>query len=419
MAFYASVRQAARSACARSSPGHVVNRLQAALWREAYSPRRARGGDRRRHRRRDHQRARPALGGPRAVRQPAPVRRRRRHRAHPRAPRPADGGVVGRPRHARADPGARRRASSADGGRDGRPHVATTLSAARDRRRPRRARGQGPTRPTSPAEPQEHHMTGIDLDALVAIDVHTHAEVSDGTATARLPDALMAASAKYFKAGDGRAPRPLDELAEHYRERRMAAVVFTVDAEPSTGHPPIANEDDRRGAAAAPPRRADPVRAASTRTAGRPASSAARRLVEEHGVRGFKFHPSLQGFSPERPRWPTRSTRRIAGARRAGAVPHRADRHRRRHCPAAAASGCSTPTRCCSTTSRPTSRTCTIILAHPSFPWQDEALAVATHKAERLHRPVRLVAEVLPAAARAVRQHAAQATRCCSAPTSR
>ena len=50
----------------------------------------------------------------------------------------------------------------------------------------------------------------------------------------------------------------------------------------------------------------------------------------------------------------------------------------------------------------------TIIMAHPSFPWQDEALAVATHKAERLHRPVRLVAEVLPAAAGAVRQHAAQ-----------
>ena len=40
-----------------------------------------------------------------------------------------------------------------------------------------------------------------------------------------------------------------------------------------------------------------------------------------------------------------------------------------------------------------------IIMAHPSVPWQDEAISVATHKAERLHRPVRLVAEVLPAAA--------------------
>ena len=36
-----------------------------------------------------------------------------------------------------------------------------------------------------------------------------------------------------------------------------------------------------------------------------------------------------------------------------------------------------------------------IILAHPSFPWQEEALSVATAQAERLHRPVGLVAEVL------------------------
>jgi uncharacterized protein len=28
---------------------------------------------------------------------------------------------------------------------------------------------------------------------------------------------------------------------------------------------------------------------------------AARRLVEEHGVRGFKFHPSLQDFLPNDP----------------------------------------------------------------------------------------------------------------------
>ena len=60
-----------------------------------------------------------------------------------------------------------------------------------------------------------------------------------------------------------------------------------------------------------------------------------------------------------------------------------------------------------------------IVLAHPSFPWQDEAISVCLHKAERLDRPLRLVAEVLPAAARPVREHAAAARRCCSAPTSR
>ena len=38
-----------------------------------------------------------------------------------------------------------------------------------------------------------------------------------------------------------------------------------------------------------------------------------------------------------------------------------------------------------------------IILAHPSFPWQDEAISVAMHKPNVSHRPLGLVAEVLPA----------------------
>ena len=49
-----------------------------------------------------------------------------------------------------------------------------------------------------------------------------------------------------------------------------------------------------------------------------------------------------------------------------------------------------------------------IIMAHPSLPWQDEALSVATAQAERLHRPVGLVAEVLRAEAGAVREYAAE-----------
>ena len=48
-----------------------------------------------------------------------------------------------------------------------------------------------------------------------------------------------------------------------------------------------------------------------------------------------------------------------------------------------------------------------IVLAHPSFPWQDEAISVVPAQGERLDRPLRLVAEVLPAAARPVREHAA------------
>ena len=48
----------------------------------------------------------------------------------------------------------------------------------------------------------------------------------------------------------------------------------------------------------------------------------ARRLIAEHGVRGFKFHPSIQGFFPnDRHGFPLYEV--IAEARAAGAVPHR------------------------------------------------------------------------------------------------
>ena len=52
----------------------------------------------------------------------------------------------------------------------------------------------------------------------------------------------MAASAKYFKSGEERTPT-IESIAEHYRERNMAAVVFTVDAESATGHAPNSVEE--------------------------------------------------------------------------------------------------------------------------------------------------------------------------------
>jgi hypothetical protein len=87
----------------------------------------------------------------------------------------------------------------------------------------------------------------IDVDNLVALDVHTHIE-ADEHGSYSLDAELMDASAKYFKAGQHRTPT-LDQVAEHYRERRMAAVVFTVDAAAATGHPPLSSEEIGVGAA--------------------------------------------------------------------------------------------------------------------------------------------------------------------------
>ena len=90
----------------------------------------------------------------------------------------------------------------------------------------------------------------MDITSLVAIDVHTHAEVSQ-----RIPDdplwkAIQEAAADYFK---DEGPRPtIAELAAYYRERKMACVVFPVDAESTTGEVRVPNEDVAEAAAENP-----------------------------------------------------------------------------------------------------------------------------------------------------------------------
>ncbi|MFE5022344.1 amidohydrolase family protein [Streptomyces sp. NPDC056656] len=217
-------------------------------------------------------------------------------------------------------------------------------------------------------------MSGIDVAQLTAIDVHTHAEVSS-KGRASLDDVLNAASSAYFKVEGNRKPT-LEETAAYYRERRMAAVVFTVDAESATGTEPVPNEEVAEAAHANPDvlipfASIDPFR-------GRAGIRQARRLVEEYGVRGFKFHPSIQGFFPNDRMayglyevieetgavalFHTGQTGIGAGVPGGGGI--RLKYSNPMHVDDVAADF-------------PHLK---IILAHPSFPWQDEALAVATHK---------------------------------------
>ncbi|MGA4845114.1 amidohydrolase family protein [Streptomyces sp. G5(2025)] len=216
----------------------------------------------------------------------------------------------------------------------------------------------------------------MDLSELTAIDVHTHAEVSSRGHTSLAAD-LDAASSAYFKV-EGRTRKPtLEEMAAYYRERKMAAVVFTVDAESATGTPPVPNEEVAEAAAAHPDvfipfASVDPFR-------GKAGVRQARRLVEEYGVKGFKFHPSIQGFFPNDRAtayelyevveetgcvalFHTGQTGIGAGVPGGGGI--RLKYSNPLHVDDVAADF-------------PHLK---IILAHPSFPWQDEALAVATHK---------------------------------------
>lgn len=211
----------------------------------------------------------------------------------------------------------------------------------------------------------------IDLDALEAVDVHVHIEVGEH-GRASIPDDLSAAASAYFGT-DG--PRPdLDSIAAHYRERRTAAVVFTVDATTKLGHPPIPNDEIVDGAirnadvlvpfASVDPNRADAV-------------SEARRMIGR-GVRGFKFHPTVQGFSPDDERFFA-----LYGAlEEAGVV---ALFHTGQTGIGAGMPGgygfelaLSNPMLLDRVAARfPRLQ---IVMAHPSVPWQDEALSVATHK---------------------------------------
>src|SRR6516225_1582949 len=93
-------------------------------------------------------------------------------------------------------------------------------------------------------------MAGLDVSALQGIDVHVHVE-SDGHGQLSLDDELLAASARYFKAAGDRAPT-VEQIADYYRQRQLAAVVFTVDAGTATGHPGLSSEEVADRAAAHP-----------------------------------------------------------------------------------------------------------------------------------------------------------------------
>ncbi|QCU77078.1 amidohydrolase [Citricoccus sp. SGAir0253] len=214
----------------------------------------------------------------------------------------------------------------------------------------------------------------VDVDAITAVDMHVHLEVDDCGHVA-MPDDIMEASAKYFKAAE-RTPS-IDSIAETYRAHRMAAVVFTVDARTQMGHLPNSIDDLVAGCA----RHHDvliPFGSVDPRT-GPAAIAEARRQAEELGVRGFKFHPSVQGFNPSDeqyfPLWAElerfglpcifHTGQNGMGAGLPGGRGIKLKYSNPLLLDDVAAEHPGLP----------------IIMAHPSVPWQDEANSIATHKA--------------------------------------
>ena len=208
----------------------------------------------------------------------------------------------------------------------------------------------------------------LDPTQLTAIDVHVHME--SGGAAATEADAT---ARKYF--GESASPRDPEGLAAYYRARKIACVVFSVD-ERLTGRPQVPNDVVAEFAAA----NADIAIAFASidPTRGPQAVREAKRLVASGRIHGLKLHPPLQQFFANDPiayplyevfaeaRLPVlfHTGHSGIGTNMPGGGGIRLKYGNPIYIDDVAVDFPEMP----------------IILAHPSFPWQDEAISICLHK---------------------------------------
>jgi uncharacterized protein len=210
-------------------------------------------------------------------------------------------------------------------------------------------------------------------DSLIAIDFHTHAEVSCWNPFDNYGEEFDRAADKYFRSS--RRPT-IEESIAYYREQKIGFVMFTVDSEAQMGRRRIPNEEIAQAALDNPDimmafASIDPHK-------GKMGAREAERLIKDYGVKGFKFHPTVQGFYPyDRMAWPIYE---VINEYKLPAIFHTGH------------SGIGSGMRCGGGLRLEYSNPMhlddvalhfgdmQIVMAHPSWPWQDEALSVAMHK---------------------------------------
>ena len=209
------------------------------------------------------------------------------------------------------------------------------------------------------------NTSSIDVSRLTAIDVHVHLE---HTGAATEADRHAAA---YFKGGGDRDPAV---MAEYYRSRNMACVVFTVD-ETLSGMTRMTNDDVLEFAAANP----DIVIpfASINPTRGGEGVKEARRLIEA-GVKGLKLHPPVMEFFPnDTAAYPLYE---VFAEARLPVVFHTGHSGLGTGMPGGGG------IRLKYGNPMPIDDVAVdfpdmpIVMAHPSFPWQDEAISICLHK---------------------------------------
>lgn len=212
----------------------------------------------------------------------------------------------------------------------------------------------------------------INLDEIIAIDVHTHAEVSSRDPQA--PTVFQQAAQQYFKNENMRPTVP--EIAAYYRERKIACVIFSVDGERARGDRPVSNEEVAELAAEnddimIPFASIDPARGAE-------GVREARRLISDFGVKGFKFHPQYQEFFPnDRSVYPLYEVIAEAGL---PALFHTGHSGMGTGMPGGGGIRLKYGNPMDVDDVAVDFPDMPIILAHPSWPWQDEALSICLHK---------------------------------------
>jgi len=203
-----------------------------------------------------------------------------------------------------------------------------------------------------------------------AIDIHVHVPAPPNHPAWKEKEALAA----YF--GAKQVLYTAEEMHALYRELDIFAVVFDIDAETTSGVPYVGNDyvagivsqypDQFMGFASVDPWK------------GKSAVLELERSIKELGLRGLKLHPTMQAFFPNDtrfyPLWAKAQELSIpvlfhsgqtgVGAGAAGGAGYKLKYSHPMLLDDVAADF----------------PELTIIMAHPSVPWQEEQLAVALHK---------------------------------------
>jgi uncharacterized protein len=207
----------------------------------------------------------------------------------------------------------------------------------------------------------------VNIQNLVAIDTHVHIE-SEPTG-----NAADEAARKYF--GNTGISYKRADLAEYYRSRNIGCVVFSVD-EKITGRPPVPNEEVAAFAAENSDfmiafASVNPMR-------GKEAVDEAKRLIKSGGIRGFKLHPPLQEFhANDKAAYPFYE---VVAEAKLPVIFHTGHSGIGTGMPGGGGVRLKYGNPMDMDDVAVDFPDMPIILAHPSFPWQDEALSVCMHK---------------------------------------